>query len=43
MMSMKVLVSLNIPKTGIDMLRKEGLEVTVWTNDMPMNREHCNQ
>jgi glyoxylate reductase len=36
---MKVLVSLNIPKTGIDMLRKEGLEVTVWTNDMPMNRE----
>ncbi len=36
---MKVLVSINIPKIGIDMLREEGLEVTTWTNDLPMSRE----
>ncbi|MCJ7467730.1 MAG: D-glycerate dehydrogenase [Maribacter sp.] len=36
---MKVLVSLNIPKIGIDMLRKEGLEVTVWENDDLMTHE----
>lgn len=34
---MKVLVSLNIPKIGIDLLREAGLEVTVWTNDLPMD------
>ncbi len=34
---MKVLVSLNIPKIGIDLLREAGLEVTVWTNDAPMD------
>jgi glyoxylate reductase len=36
---MKVLVSLNIPKIGIDMLRKEGLEVTVWEDDELMSQE----
>ncbi len=36
---MKVLVSLNFPPIGIEMLKKEGLEVTTWTNDLPMNRE----
>jgi glyoxylate reductase len=36
---MKVLVSLNIPTLGIDMLRKAGLEVTVWTSDKPMSKE----
>lgn len=30
---MKVLVSLNIPKIGIELLKKEGLEVTVWNNE----------
>ena len=34
---MKVLVSLNIPSIGIEMLRKEGFELTVWSNDLPMN------
>lgn len=33
---MKVLVSLNIPNIGIEMLRKEGFEVTVWSKDFPM-------
>ncbi|PIB37977.1 2-hydroxyacid dehydrogenase [Maribacter sp. 4G9] len=36
---MKVLVSLNFPPLGIEMLKKEGLDVTVWTNDIPMTRE----
>lgn len=36
---MKVLVSINIPKIGIEMLREEGLEVTVWTNDIPMDHD----
>ncbi|MGB5206033.1 2-hydroxyacid dehydrogenase [Eudoraea sp.] len=36
---MKVLVSLNIPPIGIEMLRNEGLEVTVWTDDNPMTDE----
>ncbi len=36
---MKVLVSLNIPEIGIEMLREAGLEVTTWTNDLPMDRE----
>ncbi len=36
---MKVLISINIPKIGIDMLHKEGLEVTTWTSDLPMSRE----
>ncbi|MCW5517126.1 2-hydroxyacid dehydrogenase [Muriicola sp. Z0-33] len=33
---MKVLVSIDIPKVGIEMLRKEGFELTLWTNDLPM-------
>lgn len=33
---MKVLVALNIPDNGIEMMKKEGLDVTVWTNDTPM-------
>lgn len=36
---MKVLVSLNIPKVGIDMLRDEGLEVTEWPHDPLMSKE----
>lgn len=36
---MKVLVSLNFPQTGIEMLRKEGLGVTVWTDESPMTRK----
>ena len=36
---MKVLVSLNFPDLGINMLKAAGLEVTVWTNDTPMSRE----
>ncbi|MBM1105591.1 D-glycerate dehydrogenase [Aurantibacter crassamenti] len=36
---MKVLVSLNFPSLGIEMLRKEGLEVTTWTEDLPMSKE----
>lgn len=35
---MKVLISLNFPEIGIEMLRQEGLEVTVWTDDLPMSR-----
>ncbi len=33
---MKVLVAINIPETGITLLRDEGLKVTVWTDDIPM-------
>ncbi len=40
---MKVLVSLNFPPLGIEMLKKEGLDVTVWTNDIPMTREQLIQ
>ncbi|TFG73665.1 MAG: D-glycerate dehydrogenase, partial [Flavobacteriales bacterium] len=36
---MKVLVSINIPEIGIELLRKEGLETTVWTRELPMNPE----
>lgn len=36
---MKVLVSLNFPEIGIKMLREEGLDVTVWLEDLPMSRE----
>ena len=34
---MKVLISLNIPEVGIDMLKQEGLEVEVWRDDRPMS------
>jgi len=40
---MKILVSLNFPSLGIEMLKKEGLQVTVWTQDLPMNREQLIQ
>ena len=36
---MKILVPLNIPDTGIDLLKKEGLKVTKWTKDLPMTKE----
>ena len=35
---MKVLVSLNFPKIAVDMLRAEGLEVTAWQDDLPMDK-----
>ena len=34
---MKVLISLNIPEVGIEMLKQEGLEVEVWREDRPMS------
>lgn len=40
---MKVLVSLNFPDIGIEMLRTEGLEVTLWSDDLPMSREQLNE
>ena len=33
---MKVLITLNIPEAGIDMLKNEGLKVEVWRHDQPM-------
>src|SRR5690606_4389022 len=36
---MKVLVALNIPDKGIEMRKKEGLDVTVWTEELPMSPE----
>ena len=36
---MNILVSLNFPPLGIEMLKKEGLKVTTWTKDLPMTRE----
>ena len=39
LLAMKVLVSLNFPDAGIDMLRKKGMQLTVWTDDIPMTRE----
>ena len=36
---MKVLVALNIPEKGIEMMKKEGLDVTVWTEETPMSPE----
>lgn len=36
---MKVLVSLNIPEAGINMLKDAGLEVEVWRNDQPMTNQ----
>ncbi len=40
---MKVLVSLNFPSCGIEMLQKEGLAVNVWNDDTPMSREQLVQ
>lgn len=36
---MKVLVTINIPQIGIDLLRDAGLELTIWKNEAPMNKE----
>ncbi len=36
---MKVLVALNIPQIGIDMLQAESLDVTVWPGEVPMTQE----
>ena len=33
---MKVLITLNIPEAGIDLLKKERLQVEVWRHDTPM-------
>lgn len=36
---MKVLVTLNIPEVGIEMMKQEGLQVDVWRDDRPLTRE----
>ena len=36
---MKVLVTLNIPEVGIDMLKNEGLEVEVWREERPLTHQ----
>ena len=36
---MKVLVTLNIPEVGIDMIKNEGLEVEVWREERPLFHE----
>lgn len=40
---MKVLVSLNFPSCGIEMLQKEGLVVSLWNDETPMSREQLSQ
>jgi glyoxylate reductase len=35
---MKVFISRDIPSIGIELLRKEGIDVTVWQVDRPMNQ-----
>ena len=40
---MKVLVALNFPPIGIEMLREAGLDVTVWTHDLPMTQEQLSE
>lgn len=37
--AMKVFVSLNIPDTGIELMRQEGMEVTKWKEDLPMTAD----
>jgi len=37
LVNMKVLVSLNIPEVGIDLLKQEGMEVEVWREDLPLS------
>ena len=34
---MKILVSINIPEIGIEMLRNAGFQLTIWSHDIPMN------
>jgi len=36
---MKILVSLNIPSIGIQLLKENGHEITVWDKDTPMSAE----
>ena len=36
---MKVLVCLDIPEIGIELMKKEGLEVTKWNKERPMTSE----
>ena len=36
---MHVFVSLNIPDSGIDLMKEQGIKVTMWTEDMPMSQE----
>lgn len=36
---MKVLISLNFPPIAVEMLEEEGLEVTTWSDDLPMTKE----
>ena len=35
---MKILVTLGIPEIGIELMRNQGLEVTVWTGDKPLTQ-----
>jgi len=35
----KVFITRDIPSVGIELLKKEGFEVSVWPNDRPMNRD----
>lgn len=39
---MKVFVSLNIPDIGVELMQKEGIKVTKWTEDLPMTQEEFN-
>lgn len=39
MMSKKILITNDIPETGITLLRQAGHEVTVWTDPIPMPKE----
>ncbi len=39
---MKVLVCLNIPDTGVHLMKEAGLEVVKWTRDLPMAPEILN-
>lgn len=36
---MKILITINIPDIGIELLREEGLDVTPWPHDLPMNKQ----
>lgn len=40
---MRVLVSMNFPEVGIEMLRREGLSLTVWPHDTPMTKDQLLQ
>jgi len=40
---MKIFVTLNIPDSGIELMRKEGIEVIKWAQDLPMSLEEFNR